>query len=75
MAAPVLLALRIALVLALYAFLGWALLILWKDLQRQSRLVAAKKAPALTLSQLAGGDMQAHRFTNTEVTIGRDPAS
>lgn len=75
MSAPILLALRIALVLLLYGFLGFALLVLWRDLRRQSRLVAAKKAPALILKKLVDGDAPARSFTNPEVTVGRDPAS
>jgi type II secretory pathway component PulL len=49
MSGPILLVLRIALVLVLYAFLAWALFTLWRDMKRQDEILAQQQAPAITL--------------------------
>lgn len=74
MSGPVLLALRIALTVALYAFLGWALYTLWQDLRRQSKLLTSSQVPRLTLIHQVDGISKAFRYSTAEVTIGRDPA-
>lgn len=73
MTGPVLLALRLALALALYAFLGWALLTIWRELKRQAELQAARQIPALTLLRPAEQAAPPFRFSIQEVLIGRDP--
>jgi hypothetical protein len=65
--------LRILIALSLYAFLGWALWTLWRELSQQSRRVAGQQAPLLILAGEAEADL--HRFSQPEVIIGRDPAS
>lgn len=75
MTGPLLLALRIALALVLYAFVGWGLWTLWRDLRRQSRDTAAPLAPAIALTPLETDEAKAFRFSSPEVVIGRDPAS
>jgi len=72
MSGPVLLAIRIALAAALYAFAGWALYVLWKELRQQSLALRLPQAPALLLT---GTDLKIHRFTRAEISIGRDPTS
>lgn len=72
MSGPALLILRFLLAASLYAFLGWALITLWRDLKRQSEQVAFKQAPTLTL-QTSGG-LSVFQFTKPEVIIGRDRA-
>jgi pSer/pThr/pTyr-binding forkhead associated (FHA) protein len=67
----VLLLMRILLAVCLYAFLGAALLILWRDLKRQAENVVAAQSPPIAL--LRDGQISFH-FTKPEVTIGRDPA-
>ncbi|MBN1145708.1 MAG: FHA domain-containing protein [Anaerolineales bacterium] len=74
MSAPVLLILRLALTAALYAFLAWGLWVLWSDLRRSSRSLAAPQAPPLSLARGEAGEQPAGRFTSAEVIAGRDPA-
>jgi len=64
--------LRILLVVALYAFLGWAMFTLWKDLKFQSQIIAQKKTPALTI--ILDSDPQAVKqyFSQNEIIVGRD---
>ena len=42
-----LLAIRIAITITLYAFLAWALYTLWMDIRRQSKLMSSKQVPSL----------------------------
>jgi pSer/pThr/pTyr-binding forkhead associated (FHA) protein len=75
MSGPALLALRIAMALALYGFIGWALLTIWRDVRQQTDLLNATRMPPIRLRyQLEGQDYE-RRFSKPEVTIGRDPAS
>ncbi len=71
MSGTILLALRLILAALLYLFLGWTLLVLWRDLTRQGRQAASRRAPPIILR----GQDQSLRFNTQEVTIGRDPAS
>lgn len=72
MSGPILLALRIAIAAALYAFLGWGLWLLWRDLRRQSRLLGATVNPVLVMARQGSDPPVMYRFTSLEVTIGRD---
>lgn len=69
MSGEVLLVLRILLAASLYGFLGVALLILWRDLKRQTENVVSAQAPPIAL--VRDGKISFH-FTKSEVTIGRD---
>lgn len=75
MSGPILLVLRAALALALYAFLGWTLFNLWRSLRRQAEAATVRQAPAITLTNQ---DLEVlvpeYLFSVSEVTIGRDPA-
>lgn len=71
-AAYILLALRTLMALALYAFLAWCFLTLWRDLQQQAQQLARQRLPALLITPQAGG--QQVRFAGPEVTIGRHPS-
>ena len=75
MSAPILLAVRLLMALALYAFLGMILLILWRDMQRQSELLSLRRIPNIRLENLSNGNAEVYQFFTPEVTIGRDPAS
>jgi pSer/pThr/pTyr-binding forkhead associated (FHA) protein len=66
-----LLLLRILIAASLYAFVGTALLVLWRDLKRQAENVVAAQSPPITL--LRDGQQGLH-FTKPEITIGRDLA-
>jgi pSer/pThr/pTyr-binding forkhead associated (FHA) protein len=72
MSATLLLVLRLGLVGVLYAFLGYALWILWQDLRQQSRYVLQLQAPALTLLEQGQDGSKSYSFTSPEVNIGRD---
>jgi hypothetical protein len=74
MSAVLALALRIALTLALYAFLAWALWVLWQDLRVRDRLLAAPAVPIPPIELLDLQSGQAHRFTQPQLSLGRDPA-
>ncbi len=74
MSAWLLLAIRLALTVLLYLFLGWAVLTLWLDLRRQAestRKNSAATAIKLQLDTETG--VQTFQFTKNSVTIGRDP--
>jgi pSer/pThr/pTyr-binding forkhead associated (FHA) protein len=74
MSGPILLALRVAIIITLYAFLAVAFYILWMDIQGQSKRIASRLAPSLTLTLKAEADTRSYRFSTPEITIGRDPA-
>jgi hypothetical protein len=59
--------------LALYGFLAWAFLILWRDLKMQSRLLALRQPPPVWLWVDADTATQAIQFTGHSIAIGRDP--
>ena len=74
MSAIFLLSLRLVLTIILYAFLGWGLHILWRDLRRQSEVLAGQQHHPIVLQWQVDGELTTHRFTRTEIIIGRDPA-
>lgn len=74
MSATVVLILRLALVLLLYIFLGWALYTLWRDLQEQAFSLSSRAIPTLSLAVIHADQVDLHNFTTPEVLIGRDPA-
>jgi pSer/pThr/pTyr-binding forkhead associated (FHA) protein len=74
MTAVLVLVLRFALAIALYAFLGWSLFNFWQDLKQQGEILAAQKKPGIHIvARLENGKELRNRFFQTEVTIGRDP--
>ena len=76
MTAILVLVLRFALAIALYAFLGWLLSILWQEVKQQGDLLASQKKPVIRVhARLESGKEIQHRYAQTEVTIGRDPNS
>jgi pSer/pThr/pTyr-binding forkhead associated (FHA) protein len=74
MTAIVLLLIRTTLALALYLFLGWALITLWRDLQQQKISIQSERLPEISLGIQMGDEAQEQVFQQTEITIGRDPA-
>lgn len=66
------LALRTALALTLYIFLGWALWLLWRDLHQQQHTITAHQITPLNLGIELAGITQQQRFTTAEVIVGRD---
>ena len=71
MSGIVLLVLRILLVASLYAFLGWALVTIWRELRIQGQLISAPVIPALTLTPLETGKGELVSLESGEVVIGR----
>jgi predicted component of type VI protein secretion system len=59
-------------VLALYAFLGWAVYTLWRDIKRQSELLAARRIPKITLVSQFGDESISSDFVVPELVLGRD---
>lgn len=74
MSGLVLLLLRALLAASLYAFVGLAFYLLWRDLFRQTRPDAFRLPPTLTLVRVDGLELANLRFTVSEVVIGRDPS-
>jgi len=73
MSGQILLFLRLALTLTLYTFIGWAFLTLWRDLKAQSKLLALRQPPPITLKIEAVGESQSLHFNQQAIAIGRDP--
>lgn len=71
----ILLLLRVLIALALYAFLGWGLWTLWRDLRRQSQGLGPAPVPPLRLLLTSEAGARPRRFTQPEFTIGRDLAN
>lgn len=73
LSAYLLLALRLVMALALYAFLGWGFYTLWRDLRQQAVQAQEQRTPSL-LAVLLDSE-EALRFTAPDITIGRHPSS
>ena len=73
MIATVVLVLRFALAIALYAFLGWALFTLLQELKQQGNKLSTQKKPSITIFVNVDRKRESQRyFTQTEILIGRD---
>ncbi|MBA4399494.1 MAG: FHA domain-containing protein [Bellilinea sp.] len=75
MSGIVVLIIRILLAIALYAFLGWALYTIWRDLRVQTLILAAQKAPAITLTRIGMDEFEPASFQKSEIFIGREQTS
>lgn len=73
MSAVVILIFRILLAASLYAFVGWAIYTIWRELRVSSQLVAPDKIPAITLFCTTSEGEIVHQFTDPQAIIGRDP--
>jgi pSer/pThr/pTyr-binding forkhead associated (FHA) protein len=74
MSAVLLLGLRILAAIALYAFIGWALYLLWRSLQQETVFLSSRQVSPLNLTiQTSGESSQTLHFTQGDVLIGRDP--
>lgn len=73
MSAPYVLALRLLLAAALYGFLAYALLVLWREVRVQGAQLAARKTPSLGM-QIGIGERPPFRrfFNQPEILLGRD---
>lgn len=71
MSAILALALRLLIILALYAFLGWAFSSLWQDLRQRGEMLALYRIPTLVLSD----GRESRSFQQAEVLVGREIGS
>jgi hypothetical protein len=72
--AYLLLALRLLMALALYAFLGWTFYIIWRDLRQQAESLTHLRVPPLVITLAdENGLGEQLRFTAPEIVIGRHP--
>lgn len=73
MIATVVLALRLALAITLYAFLGWAFYTLLQELRLQGNKLSAQKKLGITFYiRIDDGKESSRRFSQPEITLGRD---
>ena len=73
MSAPFVLALRVLLAVSLYAFLGWTLFTIWRELHAQGSLLAARKTPGIGLNIQIDDQTPTQRYvTQPEILLGRD---
>jgi pSer/pThr/pTyr-binding forkhead associated (FHA) protein len=73
MIATVVLALRLALAITLYAFLGWAFYTLLQELRLQGNKLAAQKKLGITFYiKVEDSPESSRHFSQPEITLGRD---
>ena len=73
MSAPFVLVLRVLLAASLYAFLGWTLFTIWRELRTQGTILAARKIPGISLTVHVKDQPPVQRyFTQSEILLGRD---
>ena len=73
MSGVVFLLLRFLLVVALYAFLGWALWTIRRDIKNRGEQDIDQEEASLILQVNTDRTVQTLRFTGWEISIGRDP--
>ncbi len=64
---------RILLAVLLYGFLGWGLVMIWKDLRAQGQFLSKPNIPALLISKADDENVQS--FAIPEIIIGRSAKS
>ena len=74
MVAVLILVLRILLLLVLFAFLGWTMFTLWRELNFQAQSLLPRKNPTITIIQESESQEIRQEFNQSELMIGRDPA-
>ena len=72
MSAIILLMIRLAMTLALYGFLGWAVWVLWRDIKRQSELMESRRIPGIKLTKQGEPGEISYEFFTPELVVGRD---
>jgi pSer/pThr/pTyr-binding forkhead associated (FHA) protein len=74
MSGTIMLVLRLVLAFALYGFLGWALVMLWRDIRSQGLSLANRRVTSINLTIRHGRAAPVVKnFTQSEITLGRDP--
>ena len=73
MIAPIVLALRLALAITLFAFLGWAFYTLYQELRQQGVKLSNPKNLGISFYvKIDQGKESVRQFNQTEVVVGRD---
>ncbi|MHB8779485.1 MAG: FHA domain-containing protein [Anaerolineales bacterium] len=74
MSGSIVLALRLISTLALLGFLGWSFIFLYREVNRQSLVLAGRRVPGISLTVYdEHGNPALKRFFQPEIMIGRDP--
>lgn len=74
MSGSIVLALRLITAFALYGFLGWALILLWREVQKQGSSLANRRVPGISLTVRNGSASPILKhFAQPEIILGRDP--
>lgn len=74
MSGTIVLILRLVTVLALYGFLVWALIFLYREVRRQSQSLVNRRVPGISITLKEGGGTSTHKyFAQPEIILGRDP--
>jgi predicted component of type VI protein secretion system len=60
--------------ISLFMFLGWALLVLWKDLKRHSETLVTRQVAPISLAAKLLEGAQEYQFITREILIGREQA-
>lgn len=75
MSGPIVLTLRLLMAVALYGFLSFALITLWRDFHGQTRELAGRQPPRISLTVQTGNSMtRLQHFNQSEITLGRSPS-
>lgn len=74
MSGAVVLALRLLTAAALYGFLAWVFIFLYRETRRQAVTLTNRRVPGIgVMIRLPGGHGTLRHFNQAEITIGRDP--
>lgn len=74
MSGTIVFVLRLLVAVALYGFLAWALVFLWREVQKQSHTLATRRVPGISLTILYGDGLPTLKhFAQAEIILGRDP--
>ncbi len=74
MSGSIVLVLRLVMALALYSFLGWAVYLLWREINREGKTIAGRRVPNIGITiQSTGSTGAEQHFSQPEIIMGRDP--
>jgi pSer/pThr/pTyr-binding forkhead associated (FHA) protein len=74
MSGSIVLALRLLAAFALYGFLAWAFIFLYREIQRQGMSLSNRRVPGISIMVISpGGRGTLRYFSQAEITVGRDP--
>ena len=74
MSGSIVLVLRLGMAIALYAFLAWAIYLLWREVNRQGYTLSNRRVPniKIIIQPTQGSQIERH-FSQPEIIMGRDP--